>query len=203
MEETPDDILMIEPPPFLSIAGRNALMVRCMDLTLRSKEKSQSFSEHSSAVPWCTWPATLTRISGAPNSLMVAFANASTFFVESTSSLADLAVFRPLSLSAATSVAMTLAPSAMNASAIARPMPWPAAVTSANFPFSLSLTILPSSMVVARDAFLCDTLIFDRRFKHHAFVQLVDDAALDVLPRGLTCRVVIAAILEQSGLASR
>src|SRR6186997_2932610 len=54
MEDTPDDILMIEPPPFFSIAGKNALMVRCMDLTLRSKEKSQSFSEHSSTVPWCT-----------------------------------------------------------------------------------------------------------------------------------------------------
>src|SRR5262249_36416724 len=46
------------------------------------------------------------------------------------------------SLSVATSVAITFAPSAMKASAIARPMPWPAAVTSASLFFSRS--VMPS-----------------------------------------------------------
>ena len=39
------------------------------------------------------------------------------------------------------SVAITRAPSAANASAVARPMPWPAAVTSARLPFSLLLIV--------------------------------------------------------------
>ena len=33
------------------MAGRKALMVRCIDLTLRSKEKSQSCSEQPSTLP--------------------------------------------------------------------------------------------------------------------------------------------------------
>jgi len=34
-------------------------MVRCMDLTLRSNEKSKSSSEQSRMVPWCTKPAAI------------------------------------------------------------------------------------------------------------------------------------------------
>src|SRR5262245_50810058 len=89
-------------------------------------------------------------ISGAPNSLMTVFANASTAFVDSTSSLAVFVAFRPLSLSVATSVAMTLAPSSMKASAIARPMPWPAAVTSASLFFSRSVISISSSFRTPR-----------------------------------------------------
>ena len=60
---------MMEPLPFASMPGRNALIVRCMDLTLRSKEKSQSSSEQSSTVPWCTKPAALNSTSTRPEPL--------------------------------------------------------------------------------------------------------------------------------------
>ena len=40
-----------EPRARSSMPGRKARMVRCIDLTLRSKEKSQSSSEQSSTVP--------------------------------------------------------------------------------------------------------------------------------------------------------
>src|SRR5439155_22880036 len=56
-EDAPDAMLTIAPFLRLSIAGRNALMVRCIDLTLRSNEKSQSDSEQSSTQPWWTKPA--------------------------------------------------------------------------------------------------------------------------------------------------
>ena len=44
-------MLTIEPPPFSSMPGRKAWIVRCIDLTLRSKEKSQSSSDVVSTVP--------------------------------------------------------------------------------------------------------------------------------------------------------
>src|SRR5580692_3698799 len=67
----------------------------------------------------------------APNSRATSAASASILSCERTSSLMAFLAFRPLSLSSTTSVAMTAAPSAIKVSAIARPMPWPAAVTSA------------------------------------------------------------------------
>ena len=63
---------MMEPPPFASMPGRNALIVRCMDFTLRSKAKSHSSSVQSSTVPWCTKPAALNSTSTAPNRLACA-----------------------------------------------------------------------------------------------------------------------------------
>src|ERR1700730_10453245 len=54
------------------------------------------------------------------------------------SSLHSLAC-SPSSLLGSRSVAITLAPSSLNFSAMARPMPCPAAVTSATFPCSLRL----------------------------------------------------------------
>src|SRR6185436_12023533 len=130
-------MLTMLPPPPASIAGRNALMVWCMDLTLRSNEKSQSCSEQSRMVPWCTKPAALSRMSIFPMRL----AKASTSAVLRTSSRAVSAmpslprVAMPLSLM---SVAITVAPSRANAIAHARPMPAAAAVTTARFPFSRS-----------------------------------------------------------------
>lgn len=46
-----DDMLMIEPPPFSSIAGRNARIVRYMAFAFRSKAKSQSASVASRIEP--------------------------------------------------------------------------------------------------------------------------------------------------------
>src|SRR5215207_3506440 len=63
-------------------------------------------------------------------------ASAATASFEVTSSLRRSAPSRPASFSASRSVAHTFAPSATNASAMARPMPAAAAVTSAVFPVS-------------------------------------------------------------------
>src|SRR5215470_14338089 len=139
-------MLTMLPPPPASIAGRNALMVRCMDLTLRSKEKSQSSSEQSMMVPWCTKPAALSRMSVLPTRL----AKASTSAVLRTSSRAVSAmpsvasVARPFS---STSVAITVAPSRANAMAQARPMPAAAAVTTARLPFRRSEIQVSSKFV--------------------------------------------------------
>src|SRR5579872_619453 len=78
-------------------------------------------------------------MSGAPNSLVIAFCSASISPCARTSSFCALAAFRPLSFSSARSVAITLPPSAMKASTMARPMPCPAAVTSATLFCNLPL----------------------------------------------------------------
>src|SRR5216684_2742257 len=135
-EDAPDAMLTIAPFLRLSIAGRKALIVRCIDLTLRSKEKSQSCSEQSSTEPWWTKPAQFTSTSTGPTLRPMSLASASTASVERTSSFSRTAPRSPLSLPVSRSVATTLAPSAKNASAMARPIPCPAAVTSAIFPFS-------------------------------------------------------------------
>ena len=70
-------------------------MVRCIDLTLRSKEKSQSSSEQSSTVPWCTKPAALSRMSVLPTRLAIAataaLSRASSFAISAMPSLLSAA----------------------------------------------------------------------------------------------------------------
>src|SRR5258706_2435600 len=124
-------MLTIEPRLFSTIPGRKARRVRCMGLTLRSNEKSQSCSLQSSTVPGCTKPAQLTRMSGGPNAFITSCASAATAAVERTSSCSRRAQERLASFPASRSVAITRAPSAPNASQMARPMPCPAAVTNA------------------------------------------------------------------------
>src|ERR1700683_3276569 len=77
----------------------------------------------------------------APNAPLRSRASTSTSARERTSSLRRCLALRPSSLSSARSVAMTVAPSPIKASAMARPMPWPAAVTSAILPCSLLLML--------------------------------------------------------------
>ena len=118
-------------------------MVRCMDLTLRSKEKSQSASEVSSTVPWWTKPAALNSTSTGPSR----FASASMAAVSRASSFthsATPASFRPAIAASLRSLAITLAPSRAKAMAVARPMPAPEAVQKASLPLSRSV-ILASS----------------------------------------------------------
>ena len=51
-EDAAEDMLMMEPPrPADSMAGNNALVMRYIERTFRSKEKSQSFSSVSRIVP--------------------------------------------------------------------------------------------------------------------------------------------------------
>src|SRR4051812_14102139 len=76
-----------------------------------------------------------------PSFLLISFTRAFTSAVERASSFATVAFLSPLSFFTSTSVAITFAPSATNASAIARPIPCPAAVTSATLPLSLPANI--------------------------------------------------------------
>ena len=57
-------------------------------------------------------------------------------------------------------------------------------------------------MVVARHTLLRDALIFYCRFQHHAVSELIDHAALDFLPRGLTRRVLKSTAPEQGCAAA-
>src|SRR5262249_25943506 len=70
-----------------------------------------------------------------------------------TSSLICLAALRLPTLSSATSVAMTLPPSLTKLSAIARPMPCPAAVTSATLPCSRLLILSSCGAVQCGEAY--------------------------------------------------
>src|SRR5882724_5610786 len=64
-----------------------------------------------------------------PTFFDISFTSAFTSAVERASSFASVARFKPLSFFTSTSVAITFAPSATKACAIARPIPCPAAVT--------------------------------------------------------------------------
>ena len=63
-----DPMFIIEPPPPLIILGRNDRIMRYIERTFNSIVKSQSSSEHSKMVPWCTNPAQFTRMSGVSTS---------------------------------------------------------------------------------------------------------------------------------------
>src|SRR5215813_9038760 len=145
----------------------------------------------------------LASTSRAPNSPFTVFASASTASLERTSSFSRLAALRPSSLFSSRSVAITLAPSAMKASAIARPIPWPAAVTSAVFPFNLLLTGPDLSVIVARHAVLGDAVIFDGGLQDHSVRQLIDHGALNFLPWCLACRITEAAASLQCRAPTR
>src|SRR6478672_4192492 len=81
-----------------------------------------------------------------PTFFVISLTSALTSAVERASSLASVARLMPFSFFTSTSVAITLAPSAAKACAIARPIPCPAAVTSATLPLSLpAKLILPAA----------------------------------------------------------
>src|SRR3569832_2571817 len=141
---------------------------------------------------------------GAPYESTTFLAIALTASVDSAASANVLSVFYALSLPPSRSVATTSAPSAMKVAAIAAPMPCPAAVMKARLPLgrpATSKSSLYSSMIVARHELLGDALIFDRRLEHHAVGELVDHAALNLLPRRLVRRIGEAAALLQVGAA--
>src|SRR5262249_48831789 len=57
------------------------------------------------------------------------------------------------------------------------------------------------SVVVARYERLRDAMIVHRWFEHHAIGELIDHAALDLLPRGLAGGIFPAAVLLERGAA--
>src|SRR5437868_10466650 len=125
--------LMIEPPPCASMPGSTARISRYIDFTFRLNEKSQSLSSQSRMLPACTKPAPL-------NSTSMAGSVPTRDWMAAASVTSSLRVVTPgvspsVDNSASlTSVAMTLAPCSAKANAVARPMPWPAAVTRAVLP---------------------------------------------------------------------
>src|SRR5215471_6817268 len=134
---------MMEPRPLDSMPGRNALIARCMDFTLRSKAKSQSASDVSSTVPWWTKPAALKSTSTGPSRLAIA-SIAVVSRASSATHWATPASSRPAMAVSSRSLATTLAPSRAKASAVARPMPLADAVQKASLPLSRSvMRILP------------------------------------------------------------
>jgi hypothetical protein len=67
-DEATDAMLMIEPRPFFSMPGMNALDTRNIDFTFTANAWSQSFTEASRIEPWWTMPAQLKRMSMSPTS---------------------------------------------------------------------------------------------------------------------------------------
>ena len=63
MLEAIDEILIILPLFSFSILGIIDLIIKYIDLTFTSKEKSQSFSSQSRIVPWWTKPTALNSTS--------------------------------------------------------------------------------------------------------------------------------------------
>src|SRR5882672_7954317 len=133
IELATDDMLMIEPARAARIAGRNARIMWYIEVTLRVKAASQCAGSMSSTVPMGTEPAQLKSTSALPT----VFANeaidegsrtSSTWPSQPTIEARDCPLM---------SAANTRAPARANASALARPMPEPAAVTTAVLPESL------------------------------------------------------------------
>src|SRR5262245_32687334 len=58
-------------------------------------------------------------------------------------------------------------------------------------------------MIVPRYVPLRDAMIFHRRLEHHAVGQLIDHAALDLLPRRLARGILPAAVPVQRGAPPR
>jgi hypothetical protein len=137
------------------MAGRKLRMVRYIDLTLRSKLKSQSLSSHSRMLPPCTKPAQLKSTSSGP----ISAAMRATAALSRTSSFAVVKPVRPsarassasaASASSFMSVAQTCAPSRASASALSRPMPLPAAVTKVLLPWTRCVMVcFPRRMRIA------------------------------------------------------
>src|ERR1700760_1381215 len=120
-----DAMFRITPLRPATKPGTDACMVRNIERTFRSNASAQSSSFASCSVPWCTMPAQLNRMSIAPASRAACLMSSP----RSTSSRAVRMVSEAIacSFAASMSVAITRAPAAAKASAVARPMPWPAA----------------------------------------------------------------------------
>src|SRR5579871_3033243 len=117
------------------MAGSAALQMRYMLVTFSSSERAQSASVQSRIEPAATQPAQLKTTSKAGRS-----ANKAAIAAASVTSRARVSTpFSEPSLAGSTSVASTRAPSRANASAVARPIPWPAAVTRQALPLRRSV----------------------------------------------------------------
>src|SRR6516164_4564337 len=62
---------------------------------------------------------------------------------------------------------------------------------------TLIVSVIVALVIVAGHESLRHALVFHRRLEHHAVAELIDHGALDLLPRRLTRRIAIAAVLFQ------
>src|SRR3569833_3995207 len=148
MLDATEDMFTIVPCLRASIPGSAARMVRTIDSTLRSQAAAKLASSLSSTVPFGTMPAQLKRMSQRSSRAK----KAETASSSRTSRRVARMLGSPSAFSAASSmsVAWTVAPSAAKACAVARPIPAPAAVTTAIFPESLKRNS-PTALAAARD----------------------------------------------------
>src|SRR5271157_256544 len=158
---------MKTPPPRSRICGTKACAVSRIDFTLTAKMRSNSASSISiSGLLRCVVPALLTTMSTRPKASMTVLAARSTSARFDTS--AQIAMPPPpnrLAAASATSVLRsrqaTRAPSRTKISAMPKPNPCPAPVTSAVLPFSRSSA--PSRARRSDRLFpLLDQLVVDR-----------------------------------------
>ena len=138
-------VLMIDPPPLARSAGMAYLMPRKTPRRFTATRRSNTSSSVSSSGWWASIPALLNTTSSRPNVSTAAANIAFTSAACETSARTAIASW-PISAAAdswcpLTSAQTTLAPSAANSSAEARPMPDPAPVTTATLPSSFPMTL--------------------------------------------------------------
>src|ERR1700744_3700987 len=149
MTPATDERLTIEPPPLCFIARTASRQPRNAPSALIALTLRQSSSVVVSILPRTATPALLTRISSRPNAARTASTTArqrasSVTSCASVRSASAPSVFKPVSLRPVTT---TVAPSAWNRAAVARPMPDAAPVMSATLPArrpALALSIVSS-----------------------------------------------------------
>ena len=123
-------MLTMAPPPAFSMAGSIARVTKNMPRTLMSKERSQSASLQSRMLPISTKPAQFTRMSTGPVSPTIVSTSRRSVTSRCRTEVAG-SPSKSCSIDSLMSVAQTFAPSAANAIAVARPIPWAAAVSCA------------------------------------------------------------------------
>src|SRR5919109_1573668 len=134
MELATDDMLMMDPARAATMPGRKARIMWYMEFTLRSNAAFQVAGSTSSTVPLGTVPAQLNNTSTWP----ARAANAEMASAWRTSSTKPSQPATTCTALASISTASTRAPSRAKASALARPIPDAAAVTTAALPASVT-----------------------------------------------------------------
>ena len=140
-EEATEAMLMTDPPPWAIMPGRKARHMRYIAVRLRSTEKAHCASSQSRMVPAATKPAQLKSTSGPGSRATMAAMRAGSRTSRTWVSIPSAASVA--SVAGLMSVATTRAPSRAIMSADARPIPCPAAVTSATLPSSRPIAAAP------------------------------------------------------------
>ena len=164
---------MIEPPPALIISGTAYLPASAAALTVTANAASQSASSMSTTDAFLPDQALFIRMSIRPYVAAAKPMSPRRSAARVTSAAKKLAVPPAARMPRTTSspacarrpLTTTFAPSSANSSAVARPMPAVDPVTTAAFPFNLSMSgsSAPRSQgALGRCAFVCDPRLLGR-----------------------------------------